>query len=91
MTSDQYRERNLRHQLYGMELEKAKSEEILESGRIRLQETEDEISFLKEQNDLLTRETALCGGDAGREGFVRGVESCQAEIRREVTGMPPVC
>ena len=40
--------------------------------------------FLKDENDSLVEELAARDRQAGVEGFARGVEACQLEIRAQV-------
>ena len=43
-----------------------------------------EQAVLKKENDKLVEEIASRDREAGVEGFARGVEACQAEIRAQV-------
>lgn len=84
LNEDQYREKGVMRQLYSLQIEQSKRDDEILRMSNDMQALTSDNQFLRQENDQLVEEMATRDGDAGLEGFKRGVESCQAEIRREV-------
>ena len=89
LNEDQYREKGVMRQLYSLKMELSTDRDEMARVRDDISCCKSENQFLKQENDQLVQELAARDGDAGLAGFARGVESCQAEIRREVSAPPP--
>jgi chromosome segregation ATPase len=79
-----YRQIQLHREVHAFKLEVSKRDGMLLRKSYELSELKSEQEFLKNQNDKLVEEMAARDTNAGLEGFARGVEACQTELRIQV-------
>lgn len=83
LKDEQYQHKQLQRQLYTLKMEESKRDDMLMRTANELGSLKVEQEYLKKQNEVLVDQIGSSDTDAGLEGFARGVEKCQAELKAQ--------
>jgi len=86
LQEEQYRQKQVHRQVYTLKMEEAMRNDELQRSANELKSLCAERDILQQTNEEMVEKISARDKEAGVEGFTRGVEACQAEIRAQVRG-----